>query len=170
MPWGEPGVLYDRGHIMSRTSGRHSRAGVYNEQLQWFKDNERPEAVLVVAGNRDMERIVLAWPHIGVKRKGRLTPLERGSEKEMWAWLWGNTNYCAEELAEVSNVATDTLERKMKALVGNRVLYPDGTVHSFVMRYLRQRTLDLFEKKARRKPPGSSGTCGSRVAAASSDT
>ena len=155
---------------MSSTGGRRSRAGVYNEQVQWFKDNERPEAVLVVAGNRDMERIVLAWPHIRVKRKRKLAPLERGSEKEMWAWLWGNSNYSAEELAEVGNVSVDALDRKMKALVGNRVLYPDDTVHSFVMRYLRQRTLDLFEKKARRKPPRSRTMCESRVAAASSDT
>jgi len=155
---------------MSSTGGRRSRAGVYDEQLQWFKDSERPEAVLVVAGNRDIERIVLAWPNIRVKRKRRVAALEGSSEKEMWAWLWGNTSYSAEELAEVGNVSVDALDRKMKALVGNRVLYPDGTVHSFVMRYLRQRTLDLFEKRSRRKPPRSRTTCESRVAAASSDT
>ena len=37
----------------------------------------------------------------------------------------------------------------MKPLIGNRVLYPDGTVNSFVQRYLRDRVLKLFEPKVK---------------------
>jgi hypothetical protein len=42
------------------------------------------------------------------------------------------------------------VERKLKPLVGNRVLYPDGTVNSFVQRYLRERVLKLFDTKPRK--------------------
>ena len=42
------------------------------------------------------------------------------------------------------------IEHKLKPLVGNRVLYPDGTVNSFVQRYLRERVLKLFDTKPRK--------------------
>ncbi len=42
------------------------------------------------------------------------------------------------------------VERKLKPLIGNRVLYPDGTVNSFVQRYLRERVLKLFDAKTAR--------------------
>jgi hypothetical protein len=35
--------------------------------------------------------------------------------------------------------------RKFEALVANRVLYPDGTVNSFVQKYLQDRVLTLFK-------------------------
>jgi len=35
------------------------------------------------------------------------------------------------------------------ALVANRVLYPDGTLNSFVERYLRERVLTIFKGRRR---------------------
>ena len=42
------------------------------------------------------------------------------------------------------------LESKMKHVIGNSVLYPDGTVNSFVQRYLREQVLKLFDAKPKR--------------------
>jgi len=42
------------------------------------------------------------------------------------------------------------LENKMKPLIGNRIIYPDGTVNSFVERYLREQVVKLFETKPKR--------------------
>ncbi len=42
------------------------------------------------------------------------------------------------------------LEQRMKPLTGNRILYPDGTVNSFVQRYLRGEVAKLFEAKPRK--------------------
>ena len=55
----------------------------------------------------------------------------------------------------MSGLTVPLVERKLKPLVGNRVLYPDGTVNSFVQRYLRERVLKLFDAKPR-KPTKSS--------------
>jgi hypothetical protein len=38
----------------------------------------------------------------------------------------------------------------MKPLIGNRILYPDGTVNSFVQRYLREQVLKFFDTKLKR--------------------
>ncbi|MHC4982122.1 MAG: hypothetical protein ACYTF6_03005 [Planctomycetota bacterium] len=39
----------------------------------------------------------------------------------------------------------------MKKLIGNRILYPDGTVNSFVRRYLREKVLNLFDGRPKKR-------------------
>jgi len=84
---------------------------------------------------------------LDVKRAERLTESKGKSENEVWAWLWENTEYSKKELIAKIGVplAEPGLENKMKPLIGNRIIYPDGTVNSFVQRYLREQVLKLFE-------------------------
>ena len=124
----------------------------YRDKLAWFRQNERPETLLLVADDAKRIEVVLAWTSLRVCRAERLTPLLGESECDIWDWLWENTQYSAAELmdnmgASLSELA---LERRMKPLVGNRVLYPDGTVNSFVQRYLRDRVVRLFDPKPKR--------------------
>lgn len=57
-----------------------------------------------------------------------------------------------EALKRLSRIELDelALENKLKPLIGNRVIYPDGTVNSFVQRYLREQVLKLFEAKPKK--------------------
>jgi hypothetical protein len=125
---------------------------LYLEKLAWFKQNEKPEAVLLLADNPDLVKIVVAWTSLDVKRADKLTRLRGESESEAWEWLWRNTNYPLSELKNKIGVSfsESSLENKLKPLVGNRILYPDGTVNSFVQRYLREQVLKLFEAKQKR--------------------
>jgi hypothetical protein len=102
---------------------------LYTEKLNWFKQNEKPEAVLLMADNLDLVKIIIAWASMDVKRADRLTRLPGGSESEAWGWLW---------------------ENKMKPLIGNRIIYPEGMVNSFVERYLREQVVKLFEVKPKK--------------------
>jgi len=126
----------------------------YATKLAWFKQNEKPEAVLLVADSPELIRIAVAWTNTSVKREPH-SVLRRGrTESETWHRLWKSARYAREELIEKSCVPARTFDRKFAALVGNRVLYPDGTVNSFVRRYLRKRVAALFEagpKRARKK-------------------
>lgn len=87
----------------------------------------------------------------------KLTELPGESENEVWEWLWQNARYSTTELIEKIGVpfSTPGLENKMKPLIGNRILYPDGTINSFVQRYLRDQVLKLFDAKS--KKPSSKG-------------
>lgn len=125
---------------------------LFAEKLAWFKRNERPEAVLLVADNPERIKIVIAWTNLNVRRAEKPTELTGESENEVWEWLWKNTSYSRAELREKVSVPfpESGLESKMKPLIGNRVLYPDGTVNSFVQRYLREQVLKLFEAKPKR--------------------
>ena len=122
---------------------------LYTEKLNWFKQNEKPEAVLLVADNPDLVKIVIAWASLDVKRADRLTRLPGESESEIWEWLWQNTKYLLSELKEKIGVSFSelALENKLKPLIGNRIIYPDGTVNSFVQRYLKEQVVKLFESK-----------------------
>jgi len=125
---------------------------LFTEKLAWFKQNERPEVVLVVADNPELIKIVVAWTSLDVKRADKLTKLASETESKIWEWLWGNARFSRAELKEKIGIPLSeiALENKLKPLVGNRVIYPDGTVNSFAQRYLREQVAKLFEVKQQR--------------------
>jgi len=126
---------------------------VYTEKLAWFKQNEKPEVVLLVADNPERIKIVVAWTNLAVKRAEKLTKPKGDSEKGAWEWLWKNTIYSKNELIDKIGIHFSelALDGKLKPLLGNRILYPDGTVNSYVQRYLREQVVKLFEAKPKKQ-------------------
>jgi hypothetical protein len=125
---------------------------LFSEKLTNFKQNEVPEVVLLIADNPELIKIIIAWTNIDVKCTNELTSLPGDSEREIWEWLWQNTKFSIVELKEKADisVADYVLESKMKPLIGNRIIYPDGTVNSYVQRYLREQVVKLFEAKPKK--------------------
>ena len=119
------------------------------EKLHWFKQNEKPEAVLVIADNLELIKIIIGWTNLDLRHTDSILELNNASENEIWEGLWKNTKINLTELKEKTGVpySESVLENKLKPLIGNRILYPDGTINSFVQRYLRERVLKLFESK-----------------------
>ena len=111
---------------------------LYTEKLNWFKQNERPELVLLLADNPDLIKIVVAWTSLAIRHVDKLTELRSDSESEVWEWLWDNMTYSLKEIKEKigTSLSEIALENKMRPLIRNRIIYPDGTVNSFVERYL----------------------------------
>ncbi len=125
---------------------------LFVEKLNWFKQNEKPEAVLMIADNPELIKIIIAWPNLEVKPVDNLTELTGESENIVWDWLWKNTGFNLAEIKAKTGVLypEPILEQKMKPLIGNRILYPDGTINSFVQRYLRSEVARLFETKPKK--------------------
>ncbi len=123
---------------------------LHAQKLAWFKQNDNPESVLVIADDPELIKIVVAWTSLDVQPEKKLSDLRGESERETWDWLWDNARYSLSDLAERSGLTVPLVERKLKPLISNRVLYPDGSVNSFVQRYLRERVLRLFDPKAKR--------------------
>ncbi len=125
---------------------------IFVEKLAWFKQDEKPEAVLMIADNPELIKIIIAWSNLEVKPANELTKLTGDSENEIWDWLWKNTRFSLTELKTKTGVpySESVLEQKMEPLIGNRILYPDGTINSFVQRYLRERVVKLFEAKPKK--------------------
>jgi hypothetical protein len=127
---------------------------LFTERLRQLKRNENPEAVLLVADDPEFTKIIVAWTSLDVRPAEKATPLTGESERAVWDWLWANACYSVTDLAERSGLTAPLVEHKLKPLMGNRVLYPDGTVNSFVQRYLRERVLKLFDAKPRKPTKG----------------
>jgi hypothetical protein len=124
---------------------------IFAEKLSWFKQNEKPETVLLIADNPDRIKLVIAWTNCLIKRSENITELNGQSENETWEWLWENIDYSKSELKEKGDIASEiVLENRMKPLVGNRIIYPDGTMSSYVQRYLRDQVVKLFEVKPKK--------------------
>lgn len=128
---------------------------LFTEKLNWFKQNERPEVVLLVAVNPDRIQIVVAWTSLNVRCAEKLTGLRSESESDVWEWLWKNARYSKAELIDKIGISfsESALETKMRPLIANRILYPDGSINSFVQRYLREQILKLFETKPKGPAP-----------------
>jgi hypothetical protein len=123
----------------------------YIEKLNWFKQNEKPETMLLVADNPDRIKLIIAWTNTSVGQTETISDFDGKSDNEIWDWLWENVTYSKSELKEKADVASEiVLENKMKPLIGNRVIYPDGSINSYVQRYLREQVVKLFETKSRK--------------------
>lgn len=125
---------------------------LFVEKLAWFKQNEKPEVVLLIANVPERTQFVIAWTNIKISLADKLNELVSTSENDIWEWLWQNTIYSRDELIEKIGISFSYsgLENKMRPLIGNRILYPDGTVNSYVQRYLREKVVNLFENKPKR--------------------
>ena len=122
--------------------------------LEEFKKRERPEAVLMVAGQGELMRIAVAWMQTDVAHAKRLSQGDGQDEEGQWAWLWRNARYDrAALLGRIPNAAART-EQNLDALIANRVLYPDGTINSFVERYLKERVVRIFAPGMRARSRG----------------
>jgi hypothetical protein len=120
------------------------------EKLNWFKQNEKPETVLLIADNPDRIKLVIAWTNSNIEQSKNPTTLDGESENNIWDWLWENTNYSKTELKEKSDIPSEiVLENRMRPLIGNRIIYPDGTINSYVQKYLREQVVKLFSTKAK---------------------
>ena len=86
----------------------------------------------MIADDTVLTKIVVAWTNTPVARVKRLAPLKGKSENAAWEWLWHNTRYSEEDFISRIPAAGSKVAHKIRALIGNRVLYPDGTVNSYV--------------------------------------
>lgn len=108
----------------------------WQDTLEQFKNDERPECVLLVSGSPSLIRIVVAWTSMPIERRKRLTPFPQDAEQP-WEWLWLNAVYSTERFAKYVPSSDKELEQKLQALIANKVLYPDGTINGYVERLLR---------------------------------
>jgi hypothetical protein len=123
---------------------------LYCENLNWFKENEKPEIVLFITDNEIKTRIVIAWTNTKTSISKKVSPLKTDVESEIWDWLWQNTEFSLDELRMKSSVSSLEINGWLRPLIANRIIYPDGTLNSFVQRYLRERVLKLFDAKPKR--------------------
>ncbi|HNT35928.1 MAG TPA: hypothetical protein PKH07_13135, partial [bacterium] len=102
--------------------------------------------VLLVTNNYQLMRMVVSWPNLPRRHQ----PQGEGhgpSDDDTWRWLWDNVSYDIKQWGLMSGIPENFTSEFREVLVGNRLIYPDGTVNKFIERYLREQVLGLFDKK-----------------------
>lgn len=132
---------------------------VYARELDWFKANELPECALLV--DDSLLRFLVAWKRLAVTRTKRLTRVTKRNKAGLWQWLWQNAVFSLEDFAVLTGASVPTATARFKMLSGNAMIYPDGTLNSYVDKLLKARTVLLFQRnkprsqdEARKSKPG----------------
>jgi hypothetical protein len=128
---------------------RGSQLSAFRNILESFRHSEKAEAVLLVAQDAQLVRLLLAWERTPVRRKRRLSKMPgSGSDRSRWEWLWENVSYSVDDLAKLSGLSVDQVEKQMAVLRGNGLAHPDGTVNRYAAQYLKTKVLALFKAKS----------------------
>lgn len=118
----------------------------YDKVLDEFKTNENPEAILVVGEDSVMTRLVLAWPNVARSKVEPAVPFSKDwDDVERWDWLWTGIRYSKKDVFSIAG--RTRLDVQLRVLIANRILYPDGTIHSYLTKFFRTRVVRLLEKK-----------------------
>ena len=123
---------------------------LFADKLEWFKSNEKPEVVLLIADDPQKIKILIAWTNTTVQQVENSAAPEGVCENETWRWLWDQVKFDHDDLREKSAVSSLSFDKQLQFLIGNRLIYPDGTINSFVQGYLRDKVLKLFDGKPAR--------------------
>ncbi len=125
-----------------------SRSSAFKEKLALCKREEKAEVVLLLAQDKPLVRLLLAWEKIPVRRRRRFSDVPDGvSDHRNWEWLWENVSFSMEDLATVSGTSSELAEKNLAVLQGNRLIYPDGTLNKYAAQYLKTKVLGLFRVK-----------------------
>ena len=114
----------------------------FEEAVEKFRSQEQVEDVLAITNVKDpqairLRRLVVAWGKIKIDRISVQRPAPPAEdEKELWKWMWECVRYDPEELRQVSGVRVG-VEMLMRVLIGNRIIYPDGTVSEYAKKVIR---------------------------------
>ena len=105
----------------------------FEEILAGFKAQDSPKGLLIlVDGSKRSAKfklIIGAWDKVTLEKRLSKTGPVAGRE---WRWLWDQVNYDLDELSIL--IGKTVSPEDMNALIGSRLVFPDGTVSNEAMK------------------------------------
>lgn len=116
----------------------------FDQIVQYFKNMDKDSVenticLISETGAMDsdsLRRLVVAWPKIKKVKinSGMAHPTDLA---DLWEWIWEQVQYNVDDLRRTSGVGPNILNL-MQVLIGNHLLYPDGTVSIWAQKIIRQ--------------------------------
>lgn len=113
--------------------------------LAVFRSLERSDDAIVVLGDDAAMRVLVAWSHLDQSWQRPATAQPQaihGRLGRLWDWVVAGWELDARAVSRVAGVPMATAHKKLSVLVGNRLIYPDGSMSTAV-----QRALTLYTAK-----------------------
>lgn len=102
----------------------------FQQAIELFRAQEQLETIVILLGKTPMHeslrRIFIAWPNAPPRSKPKV-PATFHDGPTLWADLWAAVEPDREGLKRITGLTGDPT-RYLDVLIGNRLLYPDGTV------------------------------------------
>lgn len=102
----------------------------FQQAIEIFRAQEQLETIVILLGKTPMHeslrRIFVAWQNAPPRVKAK-APQRFRDGPTLWADLWATVEPDLEGLRRITGLAGDPT-RYLDVLIGNRLLYPDGTV------------------------------------------
>ena len=107
------------------------------EVLQRFKDDESAENIVPLVDDEELRNGVVAWKSVVIQYSDNNPPCEGDSDAEQWEWMWSKVRFDLSSFAVVAGVPAQDAAKLFNRLKGLRLIYPDGTIHTFAAQYLQ---------------------------------
>lgn len=150
---------------------RKRRAAIRLEDvIAPFRAIEANEDALVILGDDQAMKVLVAWTHVDNEWEPSATalvPYKLGRAAAAWAWIVQGWMIDSDEVARFAGIASGIAHAKLEILIGNRLIYPDGSVSKgarIAMSAYTAATLGLKPGKSdkatttsKKKPPAPDG-------------
>ena len=126
----------------SRRNGLKILPENFEEAVLLFKKEEVVEdtACLLSEDSFDtdaLRRLVVAWSKIKILRIDPVSHIPN-EKQEIWKWIWECVKYDQQELKQITGITGFDVDCLVDILIGNRLLYPDGTVSTWALKIVQQ--------------------------------
>ncbi len=108
-----------------------------------FRSLESNEDALIVLGDDEAMRVLIAWQHIDQEwaHPGGKQPLAiHGKMAKLWTWIMSGWEVDNRKVSRLAGVSPSIAHAKLEILMGNRLIYPDGSMSKGVRTALMAHT------------------------------
>lgn len=125
--------------------------------LNEFRANESPDAAIVLLGDDEAMRVLIAFQNAehDWKRPRRAVPKTMASR---WAWLVLGHDVDLEFISIAARVSDETAHTKLRMLFANRLVYPDGTITKAARTALNAHAAAKLGYKPAKRPAAAAAT------------
>lgn len=124
--------------------------------LSAFRGIEVNDDALVALGDDAAMRVAVAWSHTDQSwsRPSRPAPPPMaGKMAKLWEWIVSGWDVDARTVARLAGVPATVAHAKLEMLIGNRLLYPDGSMAKGMRAVLMSHAAKKLGLRAPLPPP-----------------
>lgn len=132
-----------------------------------FRGVEDNQDAIIIIEDADAMRVLIAWTHVDNEWYAASTacpPIVHGKLAAAWDWIRAGWDFDERKISRLAGLPHGIVHAKLEILIGNRLIYPDGSMAKgtrLAMSAFTARRLGIKPGAAgKSKPPTSGGDDG----------
>lgn len=113
------------------------------ELIEHWRSQEVKEAAALVVEDKTLQKVLAAWPMVGVVDSG--IPCFAPDDAGSWDAVWSGLKVSLDALAALAGLQQGPAVQTFNRAKGLRLIYPDGTIHAVAKVVLQKRIKDAVQ-------------------------